>query len=327
MGWSSPCYFFAGGCDVPDIPPDQIVNVELRLAAVDADGNWDADDPNVSYAYRYLRNAQLPPAKPEFAPFILNTSGTYVFQAFEKSCYFSAWNMDVNPPERLALGYLENNVEGGLVDGKYWPPLTGDADNTAGTGPREWLWIFKSPYTETPDPDFDGSALTDQMAIMYFGTILRRNDPPYSTGGTGTDKIIFYANHVFGPSDIFEFTTTRPADADGQVVENAVSDVYPVPNPYYNLTSLELDQFRRQIKFVNLPPAETTIRIFNLAGDLVRTLVKDDPASAEFVWDVLTETGLPVASGMYIWHVEARGVGTKIGKLAVFTEVEQLNTY
>ena len=118
-----------------------------------------------------------------------------------------------------------------------------------------------------------------------------------------------------------------PGEGDGSVVANAVDDVYPVPNPYYNLTSLELDQFRRQIKFVNLPPALTTVRIFNLAGDCVRVLTKDDAGSAELVWDVLTETGLPVASGMYIYHVEAQGIGTKIGKLAVFTEVEQLNTY
>jgi hypothetical protein len=325
MGWDSPCYFF-GACDEKDIPPDQIVNVELRLAQVDAEGNWDPNDPNVSYGYRYLRAAG-PAAKPEFEPYITNPNVNYGLQDYEKSIFFSAWNMDANPPERLALGYLENNVAGGLVDGKYWPPLTGTADNTAAAGPREWLWIFKSPYTETPDPAFSGSALTDPMAIMYFGTILRRNDPPYSPGGSGEDKLIFYANHVFGPSDVFDFTTIAPGDGDGTVIANAVDDVYPVPNPYYNLTSLELDQFRRQIKFVNLPPAMTTVRIFNLAGDCVRVLTKDNAGSAELVWDVLTETGLPVASGMYIYHVEAEGIGTKIGKLAVFTEVEQLNTY
>lgn len=325
MGWDSPCYFF-GACDSKDIPPDQIVNVELRLAAVDADGNWDPNDPNVSHGYRYLRAAGAP-ALPEFEPYIINPNVNYGFQDYGKTVFFSAWDMDATPPARLSIGYLENNVPGGLVDGKYWPPLTGTADNTAGSGPREWLWIFKSPYTETPNPEFTGSALTDPMAIMYFGTILRRNAPPYSPGGTGEDKIIFYANHVFGPNDVFEFTTVPPGEGDGSVIANAVDDVYPVPNPYYNLTSLELDQFRRQIKFVNLPPAMTTVRIFNLAGDCVRVLTKDNAGSAELVWDVLTETGLPVASGMYIYHVEAEGIGTKIGKIAVFTEVEQLNTY
>lgn len=325
MGWDSPCHFF-GACDNPDIPPDKIVNVELRLAQVDADGNWDPNDENVSYAYRYLRAAG-PPARPEFGPFIINQSPNYGFQDYTKSCFLSAWNMDVNPPKRLALGYLENNVAGGSVDGKYWPPNFNDANNTAGGGPREWLWIFLDDYHTSPKPEFMGSTLSDPMKIMYFITVARRNNPPYSPGGTGEDRFLILANHVFGPSDIFEFTTVKPGDGDGTLIANAVSDVYPVPNPYYNLTSLELDQFRRQIKFVNLPPATTTIRIFNLAGDCVRVMTKDNPSSAEMVWDVLTETGLPVASGLYIYHVEAEGIGTKIGKLAVFTEVEQLNTY
>lgn len=326
MGWASPCWFF-GNCDNPDIPPDQIVNVELRLAQVDASGNWDPNDENVSHAYRYVRGATSAPAKPEFGPFITNTSVNYAYQDYGKTCFLSAWNVDVDPPQRLALGYLENNVAGGLVDGKYWPPLFSDADNVAGGGPREWLWVFLDDYTETPDPAYMGSTLTDPMKIMYFITAARRNDPPYSPGGTGEDRFLIIANHVFGPNDVFEFTTVVPGDGDGSVIANAVNDVYPVPNPYYNLTALELDQFRRQIKFVNLPPAMTTVRIFNLAGDCVRVLTKENPASAELVWDVLTETGLPVASGMYIYHVEAEGIGTKIGKLAVFTEVEQLNTY
>lgn len=326
MGWASPCNFF-GNCDSPDIPPDQIVNVELRLAQVDASGNWDPNDENVSYAYRYVRGSNGALAKPEFGPFITNTSTNYAYQGYQKSVFLSAWNVDVDPPKRLAIGHLENNVAGGLVDGKYWPPLFSAGDNTAGSGPREWLWIFLDDYTETPNSAYTGSTLTDPMKIMYFITVARRNDPPYSAGATGADQFLIIANHVFGPNDVFEFTTVAPGDGDGSVIANAVDDVYPVPNPYYNLTSLELDQFRRQIKFVNLPAAMTTVRIFNLAGDCVRVLTKDDIGSAELVWDVLTETGLPVASGMYIYHVEADGIGTKIGKLAVFTEVEQLNTY
>lgn len=129
------------------------------------------------------------------------------------------------------------------------------------------------------------------------------------------------------PGDVFRFSTATPGSADGQVVKETVSEVVPVPNPYYNLTKLELDQFRRKLKFINCPAAKTTIRIFNLAGDLVRTLVKDNPASAEIEWDVLTESGLPVASGLYIYHVEADGLGSKVGKVAVFTEVEQLEQF
>jgi hypothetical protein len=326
MGWSDPCYFF-GNCDQPAVRADQIVNVVLRLATVDENGNFDPNDENVSYAYRYMRGANAAPAKPEFAPFIKNPAGSYAFQEFAKSVPLSAWNVDADPPVRLAVGHLENNVAGGMVDGKYWPPDFNVGNNYDVGGPREWLFVFLEEYSETANPAHQVPVLVAQPPIMYMSTAARRGNVPFSPGGTGEDEFLIMANHVFGPNDVFEFTTVPPAEADGQAVENAVSNVYPVPNPYYNLTSLELDQFRRQIKFVNLPPALTTIRIFNLAGDCVRVLTKDNPGSAELVWDVLTETGLPVASGMYIYHVEAEGIGTKIGKLAVFTEVEQLNTY
>jgi len=59
--------------------------VLLQLATVDSVGNFDVDDPNVSYGYRYMRNCNLPPARPEFAPFIINTAASYDFQAFEKN--------------------------------------------------------------------------------------------------------------------------------------------------------------------------------------------------------------------------------------------------
>jgi hypothetical protein len=34
-----------------------------------------------------------------------------------------------------------------------------------------------------------------------------------------------------------------------------------------------------------------------------------------------------VGSGIYVFHVDAPGVGTKIGKVAVFVEKERLNNY
>ena len=82
-----------------------------------------------------------------------------------------------------------------------------------------------------------------------------------------------------------------------------------------------------RIEFVGLPAAELTLEIYNLAGDLIRTLRKDDLTASTLVWDVRTESGLPPASGMYIYRVIAPGIGEKVGKLAVFTEVEQLRRF
>ena len=220
---------------------------------------------------------------------------------------------DVTDNYKMSFMLIDDDVSGGWSwgDGVYFWDIPYD----------EIDWNQAGVHTGVYDPDYAG---LHYGRFWFFKLDPTTELPTQPRPGT---VVRITTNKPNLPGVVWEFTTVKPGDGDGTVIANSVDDIYPVPNPYYNLTSLELDQFRRQIKFVNLPPAMTTIRIFNLAGDCVRVLTKDNAGSAELVWDVLTETGLPVASGLYIYHVEAEGIGTKIGKLAVFTEVEQLNTY
>jgi hypothetical protein len=184
------------------------------------------------------------------------------------------------------------------------------------------VYVVERPYSESL-PDV---AVYDFPDDFHLGRVVINDNTRAGVCPEGT-VIRFITNKPKLPGDIFEFTSVLPGTVDGTAIAESVEDVHPVPNPYYNVSSLELDQFRRQLKFVNLPAAKTTIRIFNLGGDLVRTLTKDDPGSAEITWDILTENGLPLASGLYIYYVEADGIGTKVGKVAVFTEVEQVEQF
>ncbi|MGH7742207.1 MAG: hypothetical protein ACRENS_09315, partial [Candidatus Eiseniibacteriota bacterium] len=127
------------------------------------------------------------------------------------------------------------------------------------------------------------------------------------------------------PNDYFTFSTTPPNSFNADLAKSDLKQVLAVPNPYFNHSTYELNQFGRVVKFTHLPAA-CTLRIFNLAGDLVRTIQKNDNTS-QISWDLLTENGLPVASGIYLFHVDAPGVGTKTGKVAIFMEKERLNTF
>ncbi|RMF60994.1 MAG: hypothetical protein D6746_06130, partial [Bacteroidetes bacterium] len=73
----------------------------------------------------------------------------------------------------------------------------------------------------------------------------------------------------------------------------------------------------RRVQFIHLPP-RCTIRIFNLRGELVRRIDHDSVISdgAEW-WDLRTEEQQDVAAGVYIFHVEAPGIGEHIGKFAL----------
>jgi hypothetical protein len=109
--------------------------------------------------------------------------------------------------------------------------------------------------------------------------------------------------------------------------------VLAVPNPYYAHSQYELTQFDRVLKFTNIPASRSvTLRIFNLGGDLVRTLRRDattadEAAIATLNWDLNTERNLPVASGIYVWRLDVEGVGSKTDRLAVFVEEERLDNF
>lgn len=135
------------------------------------------------------------------------------------------------------------------------------------------------------------------------------------------------------PGDTFEFRTVPSGAAPGSVVGNDIKKIRAVPNPYYAHSQYELTQFDRVIKFTNIPASrEVTIRIFNLGGDLVRTIRRsassgDDMSRAEIQWDLNTDNRLPVGSGIYIYRIDVAGVGSKTDRIAVFVEKERLDNF
>ncbi|MGE5353732.1 MAG: T9SS type A sorting domain-containing protein [Acidobacteriota bacterium] len=301
---------------------DALKNVVLKLAKSDSLGNVDPNDPDVSFAYRYLRNATKAAAKESFAPFIINKNAGWAYQDFKKNFPFAAYDIE-NPakPRRLAIGYLENNVANGLVDGKYWPPVSG-TDNTGVESPREWFFIYDADYTETLDPNLAKDNLSaGGLPVDLMGTVTRRYNAPW----TGVDELSLYVNHINLPVDAWEFTSKTVDYSDA----NAKLDVEKInvfPNPYYGANSEELNKYQKFVTFNHMPPA-ATIRIFNLAGQLVRTIRKDSPDQHQR-WDLATDSGLPVASGLYIVYIDMPQLGkTKILKVAVIQEQQILDRF
>lgn len=330
IGWASPASVFGSG--IPGVPADKLKSVLLRLAKV-PDGTvnynppFEAGDPNVSFGYRYGRGFAGAPAKPEFAPFIINAVGGYSYQDFTKSVPLSAWDVttDPNNPRRLAVGHLENNVAGGLVDGKWWPGNHNNFNNTAGTGPREWLWIFDADYSETPNPAFQVEAINNPLPIMWFLTVNRRGAAAFSPGVSGDDEFLIIANFVNGLNDVFTFTAPAPSSS----VDLAKKDIEKInvfPNPYYGANSEELNKYNRFVTFSHLP-AKANIRIFNLAGVMVREIEKNSTSQFER-WDLANNSGLPVASGLYIAYIDMPDIGkTKVLKLAIIQEQQILDRF
>jgi hypothetical protein len=129
-----------------------------------------------------------------------------------------------------------------------------------------------------------------------------------------------------------EFTITVPAAPayDAGTAKVDVTKINVFPNPYYGFNRAETTKLTRFITFNHMPP-KAEVRIFNLAGALVRALVKDDP-SQYYTWDLNNTNGLPVASGIYIAYItlkDAGGIdlGTKTLKMVVIQEQQYLDNF
>ncbi len=138
------------------------------------------------------------------------------------------------------------------------------------------------------------------------------------------------------PGDIYRIITTRPFRSgeyamfqvkgprfDEEQAKEDLDRITVVPNPYVAAASWEpRNPFRfgrgeRKIWFLNLP-GDCTIRIYTVRGYLVDTFehhsgLKDGAES----WDLVSKDGMDIAYGIYVYHVEAPGIGEKIGKFAV----------
>jgi hypothetical protein len=323
MGNSRDFYSRVIGLEGFGVPSSRLKNVLLKLAPARADGTFPLGDENVSFAYRYLRGAQNPPAKPEFAPYIANPSGSYAFQDYVQGIPFSAWNVEANPPQRLAVAFLENNVDTGHVDGKWWPD-TAFIDNCTPASQREWFWILDAPYTgATPDPAFETNALTDPgLPFMWISLANRRTSADWGSG----DEFLIVANHINWPGNSFSFTAPSNVVGDQGLAKNDVSQINVFPNPYYGVNPQELNKYQRFVTFNHLP-RKATIRIFNLAGVMVRTIYHDIDSQFQ-QWDLRNDNDLPVGSGLYIAHIDMPEINaTKILKIAIVQEQQILDRY
>ncbi|MCH7947255.1 MAG: hypothetical protein IIC66_05590 [candidate division Zixibacteria bacterium] len=236
-----------------------------------------------------------------------------------------SWGDASTAPQGFVVGdpSTEHSGSGGsndpFTDWVYWF-LPGD-DSPGEAGYQE----FEDSILADPAGYSGGATSVEYLARTVLISWNGGSAPPFAQDmpeiGTVFRMVTAIPN---GPVDTFTFTPPAPTAVTGgaELLEN----VKVVPNPYYLFSSYDPSRTNRVLKFINLP-ATCNISIYNLAGDFVVEIVKDDPSTAEATWDVTNNFNVPVASGIYIYVVDAPGFGQKIGKMAIFTEIEILGQY
>jgi len=141
--------------------------------------------------------------------------------------------------------------------------------------------------------------------------------------------------------------TGRDADANmlvffpGAIARKDMDDVYVVPNPYLGRSKFDgrrenddKGDKSRRLWFVNLPQ-RCMIRIYTLAGDLVKEITHDGSYQADIItvskaatqgitasgihdWDLLSRHRQIIAPGVYLYSIENKADGRrKVGKFVI----------
>jgi hypothetical protein len=141
---------------------------------------------------------------------------------------------------------------------------------------------------------------------------------------------------VKGGMPYYTFNTTGfvPTKGDLETAKDALDLINVVPNPYYAFSSYEKNQVDNRIKIVNLPP-KCVVTIYSTNGTLIRQLRRDVSSfnsgegttggidfpetnlETALDWDLKNEAGIPVSSGIFLIHIEAKDGETIIGEKVI----------
>ncbi len=118
------------------------------------------------------------------------------------------------------------------------------------------------------------------------------------------------------PKYLFKIQGREPSALTSVAIENALDSVKMVPNPYYGFSEYESSPFSNTVKITNLP-GKCKVTIYSLDGKFIRQYTRDeaympyDQISPAIEWDLKNSKGIPVASGVYLVHVNAPGMGER----------------
>jgi ligand-binding sensor domain-containing protein len=194
--------------------------------------------------------------------------------------------------------------------------ITFKADSTVSLPLWDYVEDIETPdsllnyeFTASDDSllhDYNDSSgvLTFSSVLGFSGIIIFDITVTDDSSATATDSLLVNILGITGIGDAF---------ADQIPKEFILLQNYP--NPFNPTTTIKYQ----------LPKAtDVSITIYNLLGQKVRTLVNDfkEPGSFEVDWDSLNDSGIQIASGVYIYRIQAGD--PSLGSRQDFVDVKKM---
>ncbi|MBC8377508.1 MAG: hypothetical protein H8E26_15830 [FCB group bacterium] len=208
---------------------------------------------------------------------------------------FEVWDMERD--RQLCVAFLDTDTSGVIQD-----TSKEDWEHTLGL---DWVIVFDRDYATY------GTQVDSFFDNPYSGWCWQFDDE--SKFSIGDVVSIQFLNPVKAGVDVYSWSTEVAGTAYD---EDALDLIQIFPNPYFGYQSEQSSFSEPYVTMSNLPEQACTIRIYSLGGTLVRRF--DHEVGTYEYWDLLNEHRWPVASGVYIVHIEVPDLGNKILKVAVF---------
>lgn len=206
--------------------------------------------------------------------------------------------------------------------------FTNNTNYTAAVRRQMKMQLFNNVmWTSIPMP----ATLQEDKWLSSDATIKLRVSRPYMRYSSRWYSDVAQAPHADQNDGypMFEFTTKNIAPVKVETAEDVqtlLDEINIVPNPYYGFSQYEQTALENYVRIVNLP-AKCTISIYTVNGTLIRTLTKGDAATSYVQWDLKNHANIPIASGVYIIHVKADGIGERTLKFFCTIRPTDLNGF
>lgn len=239
---------------------------------------------------------------------------------------FPGYAINLETGERVNIFFAEaSGLTSDNGNDMLWNPTSNT--NFYDKGGRHYVYVTRRRYDKCEEiyglltKSIDATLPADKYKI--FSMVDWVTIPVLKPGSTLLETDVKVRLRVAKPYELNPATGGVPSFNfnDIDVVKGATSDenvnkklaldlINIVPNPYYAYSLYEPDRNDFRVRVTNLP-ASAVISVYTTNGMLVRRISKSDPLQTFIEWDLKNANRIPIASGVYIIHVNCPGVGEK----------------
>ncbi|MDH3651553.1 MAG: hypothetical protein OEQ53_17855, partial [Saprospiraceae bacterium] len=185
--------------------------------------------------------------------------------------------------------------------------------------------LFTRKFNALEDVTWTGMPFTSGLTSYADGIIpdkltiqLRVTNPYQHEEGTGSN--------LGNPSYRFSIRNQAAEDLVEARDQSLLDNVNVAPNPYLAFSSYETSQFTTTVKITNLP-ARSIVTIYSLEGKFIRQYRRDEKGvsqlnrsnpginvsqvTPDLEWDLENSKGIPIASGVYLIHINGFELGER----------------